>query len=102
MSSREPVPGASEGVPGTGEPVVPRPPPDPVGVVAVVLGFVGIVVFGIALGIVTAIVGSIAGQRAREQGRSLELAYLAMLLAAVDGAVWIVMQILFPVPIVVG
>ncbi len=102
MSSREPVPGASEGAPGGGDPVAPRPPADPVGVVAVGLGFLGIVVFGIGLGVLAAILGALAGQRARERGGSFELAYLALLLALVDGVVWLVMQKLFQLPIFVG
>jgi hypothetical protein len=84
------------------EAAVERPPADPVGVLALVCGFVGIVVCGIVLAIVTAIIGGMAGQRAREHGRSLETAYLALLLAGVDGVVWIVMHILFDIPLAVG
>lgn len=117
MNSRDPVSGASDGVPGTGDPVKgdpvkgdpgagdpdePRVPADPVGYVAVGLGFLGIVVFGIGLGVLAAILGGLAGQRARERGGSFELAYLALLLAVVDGVVWLVMQKLFQLPIVVG
>lgn len=79
-----------------------RTPADPVGVVALVFGFVGIVVCGIVFAIVTAILGGMAGQRAREAGRSLETAYLALLLAGVDGIVWIVLHILFELPLAVG
>ncbi len=75
---------------------------DPVGVVAVGLGLLGIVLFGILLGIVAGFLGAWAGQRARAAGRSFELAYLAFLLAAVDGIVWLVMQGLFEVPIWIG
>lgn len=102
MSSREPVPGASEDVPGTGDPVEPRKPGDPVGYAAVGLGFLGIVFFGIGLGVLTAILGGLAGQRAREREGSFELAYLALLLALVDGVVWLVMQKLFQLPVFVG
>ena len=79
-----------------------RAPADPVGVVALVFGFVGIVVCGIVFAIVTAILGGMAGQRAREAGRSLETAYLALLLAGVDGIVWIALHILFDIPLAVG
>jgi hypothetical protein len=76
--------------------------PDLVGVVAVGAGFLGIVVFGIVLALVAGIAGAIAGQRAREAGRSPELAYLAFILAAVDGVVWLVLHLLFEIPIQVG
>ena len=102
MSSREPAPGASEGVPDTGD----RGRAEATGrsrrVVAVGLGFLGIVVFGIGLGLLAAILGGIAGAAGARAGRSFELAYLALLLAAVDGVVWIVMQMLFQLPIFVG
>jgi hypothetical protein len=82
----------------------PEPPdgPDPVAVIAVTAGFIGIVFFGIVLAIVASVLGTIAGQRAREAGKSFDLAYLAFGLAAIDGIVWIVMQLLFEVPITVG
>lgn len=79
-----------------------RPAADPVAVTAVALGFVGIVFFGILMTVVVGILGAFAGQRAREDGRSFELAYLAFLLAGVDGVVWIAMQLVFEVPIFVG
>ncbi len=85
-------------VESTGE----RAPTDPVGVLALVCGFVGIVVCGIVFAIVTAILGGMTGQRAREHGRSLETAYLAMLLAGVDGIVWIVLHLLLDVPLAIG
>ena len=84
------------------EPATGPTPADPVGVLALVAGFVGIVVCGIVFAIVTAILGGMAGQRARDSGRSLETAYLAMGLAAVDGVVWIALHILFDVPLVIG
>ncbi|MGI8678629.1 MAG: hypothetical protein ACR2LX_08090 [Jatrophihabitans sp.] len=81
---------------------VPPASADPVAVTAVVLGFIGIVFFGILMAIVVGILGSYAGQRAREDRRSLELPFLAFGLAAVDGVVWIVMHLLFEVPIFIG
>lgn len=75
---------------------------DPVGVAAVVVGLLGIVVFGILAALVAGILGAIAGGRARESGRSYDLAYLAFLLAAVDGVVWLVLHFLFDIPIQVG
>lgn len=75
---------------------------DPVGVLAVGIGLVGIVFLGIVLALVAGVVGAIAGQRARESGRSVELAYLAFLLAAVDGVVWIALHYLFNLPIEAG
>ena len=84
------------------EPEAAPTPADPVGVLALVSGFVGIVVCGIVFAIVTAILAGSAGQRAREAGRSYETAYLAMALAGVDGVVWIVLHILFDIPLAVG
>ena len=54
--------------------------------------------FGILLSLVTAFVASIAGARARAEGRSLENAYIAFVLAALDGIVWIVLHIMFDLP----
>lgn len=79
-----------------------RTPTDPVGVLAVACGFVGIAVCGIVFAIITAILGGMTGQRAREAGRSLETAYLALLMAGVDGLVWIAVHIMFDLPLVVG
>jgi hypothetical protein len=80
-----------------------RDAPDPVGVAAVITGCIGIVVLGIVLAIVTAILASSAGQRARAGGRSLSTAYLAFGLAALDGVVWLVLQLLFKqLPAVAG
>ena len=84
------------------EPTTEPTPTDPVGVLAVVLGFLGIVVCGIVLAIVTAIVAGSAGQRAREAGRSYDTAYLALLLSGVDGIVWIVLHIMFDIPLAIG
>ena len=79
-----------------------RPPVDPLGVFAVGAGFVGIVLFGILMALLAALLGAVAGQRARDAGRSMELAYLALILSAVDGVVWLAMQALFEVPIWIG
>lgn len=82
-----------------------RPPPsgqDPIAVLAVTVGFVGIVYFGILLAILAGILGAWAGQRARTAGRSFELPYLAFMLAALDGVVWIVLHFLFELPIQIG
>jgi hypothetical protein len=75
---------------------------DDLGVVAVVLGGIGIVALGILLAIVTAVLGSVAGAQAREQQRPLGTAYLALGLAALDGFVWLVMHYLFKLPIWAG
>lgn len=75
---------------------------DPIGVVAIVLGCIGIVTFGMVLALVTAVLGGITGQRAREARRSMDNAYLALGLAAVDGVVWIVLHLLFDLPFYAG
>lgn len=75
---------------------------DPLGTVALVLGCVGILVAGIVATIVVAVLAAITGARAREQGRSLEDAYLAFGLAAVDGVVWLVLHMLFDIPFLLG
>ena len=93
-----PEPEADDRATGSG----PTQGQDPVGVAAVGLGFLGIVFFGILLGIAAGFLGAWAGQRARAAERGFELAYLAFLLAAVDGIVWLVMQGLFEVPIWIG
>lgn len=76
---------------------------DPLGVTAIVVGCIGILVFGVGLAIVTAVLASMAGARAREEGRSLENAYIAFGLAALDGVVWIVLQMTFhDLPFIAG
>lgn len=76
--------------------------PDPVGVVAAGVGFLGIVFFGVLLGLIAALLGAVAGQRARESGRSMELPFLGLILGAVDGVVWIALHLLFDVPVPLG
>ena len=75
---------------------------DPLGAAAIVIGCVGIVVAGIALAIVTAVLAAVAGGRARDEGRSLENAYLGFALAAVDGVVWLVLHMMFDIGFLVG
>ncbi|MBE7190837.1 hypothetical protein [Jatrophihabitans endophyticus] len=75
---------------------------DLVAIAAVVIGLVGIVICGIVAAIVTGVLASVAGQRAREAGRSLEAAYLAFALAAVDGVVWLVLHVLFDIALQFG
>lgn len=75
---------------------------DPVAIAAVAVGLIGIVIFGILAALIGAILGGMAGQRARESGRSLELPYIALLLAGVDGIVWIALHALFEIPYTVG
>jgi hypothetical protein len=82
-----------------------RPEPegqDPVGIAAVVCGYVGVVLFGLLLAVLTAILGAWAGQRARDAGRNLQQAYLALLFAAVDGVVWIALHLVFELPFWLG
>jgi hypothetical protein len=75
---------------------------DPLGVTAIVLGCIGIVTLGIVLAIITAIVATVAGQRARAEKRSMENAYIAFVLAALDGVVWIVLHKLFELNVYFG
>lgn len=75
---------------------------DPLGVAAIVVGCIGILVAGIGLAIVTAVLAAIAGSRARAAGRSLDNAYIAFALAAVDGVVWLVLHVLFDLTFVAG
>lgn len=75
---------------------------DPVGVVAVFAGFVGILFFGLLMALVTAILGAWAGQRARDAGRSMQQAYLALFMAMVDGVVWLVLHLAFEMPFWLG
>jgi hypothetical protein len=77
-------------------------PGDPLGIAAIVVGCVGLVVFGIVLAIVTAVLAGMAGQRAREERRSLENAYIAFGLAALDGVVWIVLHLAFELKFAAG
>jgi hypothetical protein len=81
----------------------PEPPRrSDVGIIAIVLGCIGIVTAGIVLAIVTAVLASVAGAQAREQGRSPETAYFAFGLAVLDGTVWLVLHYLFKLPIYAG
>lgn len=75
---------------------------DPLGLAAIIVGCIGLVVFGIVLAIVTAVLAGMAGQRAREQRRSLENAYIAFGLAALDGVVWIVLHLVFDLKFAAG
>jgi hypothetical protein len=75
---------------------------DPWGVAAIVVGCIGLVLFGIVLAIVTAVLAGIAGQDAREKRRSFENAYIAFGLAALDGIVWIVLHMIFDIKFVAG
>jgi hypothetical protein len=79
-----------------------REPADPVGVAAIVVGCIGLVVFGIVLAIVTAVLAGIAGQRARVARTSAENAYIAFGLAALDGVVWLVLHMIFDLQFVAG
>ncbi|GAB2472506.1 hypothetical protein [Jatrophihabitans fulvus] len=92
----EPVP---DWLRSTPDPDAPEPAErDPVAVLAVASGFVGIVLFGLLLAVVTGVLGAWAGQRARESKRSYELPYLALGLAFVDGVVWVALHLLFDIP----
>ncbi|WP_375478087.1 hypothetical protein [uncultured Jatrophihabitans sp.] len=73
-------------------------PADPLGVLAIVVGCVGIVVFGFVLAIVTAVLASAAGAKAREEKRPLDNAYLAFGLAVLDGIVFLVLHFRFNLP----
>jgi hypothetical protein len=79
-----------------------KPPSDPLGVTAIVIGCIGIVTLGLVLCLVTAVVASLAGARARDAGRGLDNAYIGFVLAAVDGVVWIVLHMLFDLPYLAG
>lgn len=79
-----------------------RAPGDPLGIIAIVLGCIGLVTFGFVLAIVTAVVASWAGQRAREERRSLENAYIAFFLAALDAIVFLVLHYLIHLPAFAG
>lgn len=75
---------------------------DLLGIVAIALGCVGILVAGIVFCLVVGFLAAVAGGRAREQGRSLDNAYIAFLLAAVDGVAWIVLHVLFDMHFLFG
>lgn len=75
---------------------------DPVGIAAIVVGCIGLVVFGIVLAIVTAVLAGIAGQHARERRTSFENAYIGLVLAALDGVVWLVLHMIFDLKFVAG
>lgn len=75
---------------------------DPLGVIAIVLGCIGLVTFGFVLAIVTAVVASAAGQQAVKHRRSLENAYIAFGLAVLDGVVFLVLHYMFKLPAFAG
>ena len=75
---------------------------DPVGIAAIVVGCLGLVVFGIVLAIVTAVLAGVAGGRARDRRTSPENAYIGFGLADLDGIVWIVLHIAFDLKFVAG
>jgi hypothetical protein len=75
---------------------------DPLGIAAIVLGCIGLVTFGFVLAIVTAIVATAAGQQAMKQRRSLENAYIAFGLAALDAVVFLVLHYMFRLPAFAG
>lgn len=75
---------------------------DPLGVLAIVLGCIGLVTFGFVLAIVTAVVAAVAGRRAVREGRSPENAFIAFGLAALDGIVFLVLHYVFDLPAFAG
>jgi hypothetical protein len=75
---------------------------DPVGVIAIILGCIGLVTFGFVLAIVTAVVASIEGRRALAERRSPENAYIAFGLAALDAVVFLVLHYMFHLPAFAG
>ena len=66
------------------------------------MGCIGLVTFGFVLAIVTAVVATWAGQRAREQRRSFENAYIAFALAALDAVVFLVLHYMIHLPAFAG
>lgn len=72
--------------------------PDHAGIAAIVLGCVGIVVLGLFLVVPVALLAALSGARAREQGRPLDNATIAFVLAAVDGVVWVALHLLIDFP----
>jgi riboflavin transporter FmnP len=80
-----------------------RPPiADPIGILAIIVGCIGLVTFGFVLAIVTALLATIAGQQAMKQRRSLDNAYIAFALACLDGVVFLVLHYLFHLPAFAG
>jgi hypothetical protein len=75
---------------------------DPLGILAIILGCIGLVTFGFVLAIVTALVATAAGQQAMKQRRSLENAYIGFGLAALDAFVFLVLHYLFHLPAFAG
>ena len=71
-------------------------------ITAIVLGCVGLLVAGIVFCLVVGFLAAVAGGKAREEGRSLDNAYIAFLLAAVDGVAWIVLHIIFDMHFLFG
>jgi hypothetical protein len=75
---------------------------DPLGMTAIVVGCIGIVFAGVVLAIVTGVLAAVAGGQARAAGKSLENAYIAFGLAAVDGVVWLVLHMIFDLNFLAG
>jgi hypothetical protein len=75
---------------------------DPLGMTAIIVGCIGIVFAGIVLAIVTGVLAAVAGSQARAAGKSLENAYIAFGLAAVDGVVWLVLHMIFELNFLAG
>jgi hypothetical protein len=84
------------------EPDNPAAVSDPLGIAAIVVGCIGLVVFGLVLAIVTALLAGTAGQRARERRSSYENAVIGLILAALDGVVWIVLHLAFDLKFAAG
>jgi hypothetical protein len=95
------LPGAP--LPGSADyPEEPRSTSDPLGVIAIVCGCIGILVGGVLLAIITGVLAAAAGQQARAAGRSPDNAYIAFVLAGVDGVVWLVLHMLFDLNFLAG
>lgn len=75
---------------------------DPLGVIAIVLGCIGLVTFGFVLAIVTAVVAAEAGRRASAARRSTDNAYIAFALAVLDAVVFLVLHYIFRLPAFAG
>ena len=93
-------PMARDGRDDSGDP--PGKPADPLGMIAIVAGCVGLVTFGFVLAIVTAVLATAAGQQASKQRRSPENAYIAFGLAVLDAVVFLVLHYLFKLPAFAG